>query len=376
MLLRSRLTSFLIGVLLLMAGPVGATPALGLPLPITATRDSHFTQKIALGKRLFFDNRLSADGQVSCATCHMPGQAFTDGKPIAIGVNGKHGTRNTPSVLNMQWQHSFFWDGRRSSVEAQVLDAFVGPAEQGLKDHTVLLSILQGDRDYRRQFARAFDLKVAPGALPPATLVLPYTSQDPLITKEQVARALADFVRSLTAGDAPFDRYYYANDKGALSAGAQRGLEVFRGAGQCATCHLIGEHNALFTDQQFHSVGVGLERIRPQLATLTTLVANAKPEQISLLIATDPAVAELGRFLVTKDPVDIGRFKTPSLRNVALTAPYMHDGSIPTLEEAVEREVYYRGLSTGRPLILTPTEKADLIEFLKALTSTGLSGSP
>ncbi|MBI3344414.1 MAG: hypothetical protein HY028_06130 [Gammaproteobacteria bacterium] len=334
-----------------------------------------------------FDTRLSADGRVSCASCHQPDKAFTDGKPVAVGVNGKQGTRNTPSVLNMQWQHSFFWDGRRSSLEAQVLDAFVGPAEQGFKDHAVLLHIMQGDRDYRRQFAQAFDLKAAPGVLPPtyreelmsreagrrerpATL-----AQDPAITKEQVARALADFVRSLTAGDAPFDRYYYANDKRALSAAAQRGLEVFRGAGQCATCHLIGEHNALFTDQQFHSVGVALERIRPQLATLTMRVVNAKPEQISLLIATDPAVAALGRFLVTKEPVDIGRFKTPSLRNVALTAPYMHDGSIPTLEEAVEREVYYRGLSTGRPLILTPAEKADLIEFLKALTSTGLPGN-
>ncbi len=392
LLLRARLTVFLLGTLLPMAGPVDAAPALGLPVSITAIRDSHLTQKIALGKQLFFDNRLSADGQVSCATCHVPGQAFSDGKPVAIGVNGKQGTRNTPSVLNLQWQSSFFWDGRRSRLETQVLDAFVGPAEQGFKDHAALLHILQGDRDYRRQFARAFDLKGAPGALPltyreqlmsrqaerrerPATLVLPYTSQDPLITKEQVARALADFVRSLTTGDAPFDRYYYANDKRALSAPAQRGLEIFRGTGQCATCHLIGAHNALFTDQQFHSVGVGLERIRPQLATLTTRVANTKPEQISLLIATDPVVAELGRFLVTKDPVDIGRFKTPSLRNVALTAPYMHDGSIPTLEKAVEREVYYRGLSTGRPLILTPGEKADLVEFLKTLSSARLPGS-
>lgn len=160
---RARLTVSLVGALLsIVAGPVGAAPTLGLPLPVAVMGDSHGAEKTALGKRLFFDNRLSADGQVSCATCHVPGQAFSDGKPVAIGVNSKQGTRNTPSVLNMQWQHSFFWDGRRSSLETQMLDAFVGPAEQGLKDHAALLRILQGDRDYRRQFARVFDLKPDP----------------------------------------------------------------------------------------------------------------------------------------------------------------------------------------------------------------------
>jgi cytochrome c peroxidase len=184
-----------------------------------------------------------------------------------------------------------------------------------------------------------------------------------------VTAALAAFERTLLVGDSPFDRYLYGGDGKALSATAVRGLELFRGRAQCAKCHLIGEHEALLTDNLYHSVGVGLRWVQPHLAQATTRIVRETPAVLDQLIGADAEVAALGRFVVTKQPRDIGSFRTPSLRNVALTAPYMHDGSTATLEEALELELYYRSVELQKPLILTPAEKADLVAFLRSLTS-------
>jgi cytochrome c peroxidase len=328
-----------------------------LGLPLQADHDAAPPRVVALGRKLFFDARLSADGKVSCASCHQPDRAFSDGRPVAAGVGGRQGTRNTPSLLNAALHASQFWEGRRGSLEEQVLDPLVNPMEHGLPDRETLLDLLRKDAAYPGEFRRAFGSDAAGIAL------------------EQVASALAAFVRSLAAGDSPADRHLYRSESTALSEPALRGLELFRGRAQCTACHTVGERGATFSDGGFHAVGTGLERIAPKLGPLAIRVARMPKDEAEALISRDPEVAALGRFLVTRDPADIGKFRTPSLRNVALTAPYMHDGSVATLEEAVERELYYRSRLQGRPLVLTPAEKADLVAFLRSLTSSSLAVS-
>jgi cytochrome c peroxidase len=310
--------------------------------------------KIALGRRLFFDTRLSRNGSVSCATCHQPSHAFADERAVAQGIDKQRGTRNTPSLLNVSFNSTQFWDGRRPSLEAQALDPLTNPLEHGLNDEEDLLSRIRTDRRYLKSFARVFRVDRAS------------------IRGKHVAQALASFERTLIAGDSPFDRFLFGHDARALSPGAQRGLGLFRGPALCSTCHIIGQNGATFTDNDFHSANIGLQRIAPMLADLTTQWATGSPSATSLgqVILSHQDIAALGRFVITLKPADIGKFRTPSLRNVALTAPYMHDGSVATLAEALERELYVRSSQESRPLVLTPCERADLVEFLMALTSS------
>jgi cytochrome c peroxidase len=327
---------------------------LGLP-PLPVIHENPQTpQKVALGRRLFFDTRLSANGEVACSTCHQPERAFTDTRAVAQGIAGRQGTRNTPTVINAAFNVSQFWDGRRASIEEQAGDPFINPLEHGLADHRALLALVAADPGYVGEFKGAFGVT------------------ENAITMERLAMAIASFVRTLIAGDSAFDRYFYGGDPSALSDAAKRGFALFRGRAQCAMCHTIGEHHATFNDDRFHSVGVGLRRIAERLSSLATRVAQLPKAEIDSLIGRDPEVAALGRFSVTRDPSDIGKFKTPSLRNVAVTGPYMHDGSVVTLADAIDHELYYRGHVLGRPLILTPAEKADLSTFLQSLTSSNL----
>jgi cytochrome c peroxidase len=189
------------------------------------------------------------------------------------------------------------------------------------------------------------------------------------LTIGHVAKAIAAFERTLISNDSAFDRFLYGRDQAALSQAAIRGLELFRGRAECSGCHSIEEREAQLTDHQFHSLGVSFERVASRLADITQRVSAADARALDQMIGADADIAELGRFAVTKDPRDIGKFRTPSLRNVALTAPYMHDGSVSTLAAAIDSEVYYRSLERDRPLILTPRERADVVAFLQALTS-------
>ncbi|SMF29936.1 cytochrome-c peroxidase [Pseudogulbenkiania subflava] len=333
------------------------TTLLGLPPVPAPSANPQTPAKIALGKTLFNDKRLSGDGSISCASCHQAEKAFADGRPLAKGIGGRIGSRNTPSLLNAAYLTSQFWDGRRASLEEQAKDPLVNPREHGLTDHDQVLRIIQANTRYPGDFRRAFGIR-------PSHLTI-----------DHVAQALAAFVRTLVAGNSPFDRYLYAGQGEALSESARRGLALFRGRAQCATCHVVGPEYALFTDNGFHRLGVGFPKIEPRLADMVLGVARGRGQPVDQAIISDGEMAELGRFMVTFNPADIGRFKTPSLRNVANTAPYMHDGSVPTLFEAVEREIYYRGIETGRPLILTPQEKSDLVDFLKSLSSETLPPS-
>lgn len=333
--------------------PAQEVATLGLPPVPIPTANPQTPEKIALGKALFNDRRLSADGTISCASCHQPQKAFADGLALAKGIGGRIGTRNTPSLLNAAYLSSQFWDGRRFSLEEQAKDPFVNPREHGLASHIQMLRTIKLDSRYPGDFERAFGVRADH------------------VTTDHVAQAIAAFVSTLIAGDSPFDRYLYGGHRNALSEPARRGLELFRGRAQCATCHVIKPDHALFTDNGFHSLGVGYPKIESRLAEVVLRATRAREHSLDQAVLGDKDIAELGRFMVTFNPVDIGRFRTPSLRNVALTAPYMHDGSVPSLQEAVEREIYYRGFEAGRPLILTPQEKSDLLEFLKSLTSDG-----
>ena len=312
--------------------PIGKTLTLpvrrGLP-PVPVPPDNPPTaETIALGQTLFRETRLSADGTISCASCHDPANAFSDRKPFSFGVNNQMGGRNAPTVLNAAFHPVQFWDGRAATLEEQAGGPIANPVEMNLP-HDVAASRLQEDVTYRAAFEKAF----GPGP----------------ITIEKITKAIASFERTLVSGGSAFDLYQYGGDASALSPAAIRGLAIFRGPqrGNCATCHLLGEHDALFTDGKFHSVGAGLS---PQ-----------------------GEVTDAGRFAVTKVEADRGAFRTPTLRNIARTAPYMHDGSLKTLRQVVD--FYVGGGSSHanldqeiRPLKLNATDRADLVAFLESLS--------
>lgn len=314
------------------SSPVGEAVAIEAPLglpPVPIPADNPPTREtIALGKKLFFSPLLSADGAISCATCHDPAKAFTDGKSVSVGIGGKTGKRNAPTVLNAAYNKLQFWDGRALSLEEQATGPMFSPEEMG---HSLkgVEAKLAADAEIRALFEAAF----GPGP----------------VTLDGVTKAIASYERTLLSGNSPFDRFYFGGDKTALSEAAQRGLDVFRDPkrGNCATCHVIGETYALFTDHKFHNLGAGLD--------------------------PDGAIPDPGRIAQTLRDGDQGAFRTPGLRNVALTAPYMHDGSLKTLKEVVD--FYIGGGSSNpfldpeiRPLRLTRQERDDLIAFLESLT--------
>jgi cytochrome c peroxidase len=350
------LLALAIGTVPLAAG----APPLGLP-PVPVPADNPQTpEKVALGKRLYEEKRFSSDGTVSCATCHDPAKGFADGIPLAEGVGKQRGTRNSPTVLNAAYYSTQFWDGRRATLEEQAKDPLVNPIEHGLKSHEPILQVIRSDLSYPPAFSSVFGIQ----------------AKD--ITIDHVVQAIAAFERTVVAGDSPFDRYLYGGDKTAMSAAAIRGLEIYRTKGRCQDCHAIGQTEAIFTDNKFHNLGVGFKRIEKNFMPVANAFKKAKEagKNVDESVLTNAEASELGRFVVTLRPTDIGAFKTPTLRNVTVTAPYMHDGSIATLEEVIE--LYDRGgdknplLASGiRPLNLTPQEKADLVEFMKALTSPG-----
>jgi cytochrome c peroxidase len=308
--------------------PVSIAVPLGLP-PLSIPNDNPPTaDTIALGRRLFYDPRLSVDNTVSCATCHSPALAFADRRRVSLGVGGSAGARNAPAIWNAAYASAQFWDGRADSLEDQAGTPISNRVEMN-QPHDACESRLNDDAEYRELFRKAF------GAGP--------------ITMERIKKALASFERTILSGNSPFDRYYYGGDRSAMSASAIRGLAVFTDAqrGNCAVCHTIDQTHALFTDDKFHNLGTGL---RP-----------------------DGELADLGRYEHTKQESDKGAFKTPTLRNVAQTAPYMHDGSLRTLREVVD--FYIGGGSSNlhldkemKPLKLTAQERTDLISFLEALT--------
>lgn len=338
------------------AGPAGLVPK-GLPADLwelLVPEDNPVTpEKVALGRALYFDKRLSKDGTVSCATCHDPDKGFADGKKVSEGIGGQKGTRNAPTVLNSVFYEFQFWDGRAATLEEQAKGPMVNPVEMGMASHDDVVKVVRAIPEYQKAFAGVF-------------------GREPSI--DDVAAAIATFERTVLSGDSPFDRFI-AGDKPALSESAQRGWELWNGKARCNTCHPFGGATPNFSDNKFHNIGVAAKG-RDFGALARQAAAEPDPEKL----AFHPGFTELGRFVTTRQPKDIGSFKTPGLRDVALTAPYMHDGSEATLLDVVN--FYDRGgepnpnLDGGVvPLHLTDQEKQDLVAFMEALTGEG-EGAP
>lgn len=337
---------------------------LGLPpVPIPADNPQS-PAKIALGDKLFHDKRFSIDGTVSCANCHDDNKAFTDNLPVSVGHHGLTGTRNAPTLVNAAFYHSQFWDGREPDLEGQSKQPFVNPVEGGLPNHEPILTIVRTDPDYKTAFQSVFGVS------------------DQQVKIDHVAKAIASFERTLVSGNSPFDRYNFKGETGAMTEAQVRGLNLFIGQGRCVSCHTIEQDHALFTDNRFHNIGIGINAIQQDVPRLATAFLDAKNKggEVDVLVLTDKKSSELGRFAVTDELAQIGAFKTPTLRNIDLTAPYMHDGSLKTLKEVI---VHYNNggvtpanakvndfLSGGiRPLNLTEAQIDDLVAFMQALTS-------
>jgi cytochrome c peroxidase len=277
-------------------------------------------EQIALGKLLYFDPRLSKDKTISCASCHTPYHGFTDPSPTSKGVGFKLGGRNSPTVINRLFSKEQFWDGRAADLEEQAHGPLTNPVEMAMPSHNDVVKNVKAVKGYAPLFEKAFGSKE--------------------ITMPRIAQAIASYERTVVSGNSPYDRYT-AGDKDAMSASAVRGMELFNATANCKVCHT----GFNFSDESYHNLGVGMDKPKP----------------------------DLGRSVISKAESEKGAFKTPTLRNVADTAPYMHDGSEATLTQVVE--FYDRGglknpsLSKEiKPLNLTPQQIDDLVAFLEALT--------
>jgi cytochrome c peroxidase len=309
--------------------------------------------KVALGRRLFFDPRLSADGTVSCASCHKPEMGFADGRPVAEGIGGQRGTRNSMSLLNVIYNTAQFWDGRVDTLEEQALQPLTNPVEMGNRTIDEVMVRLRGDRGYRDDFGLAFGRE---------------------IDATGVAQALASFERTLLSGNSPFDRFQ-AGEEGALSAEARRGMAIFRGRGRCSRCHTVTEHQPFFTNFAYQNTGVaaGHPRFEDIAREAATIIERGSPREVLARLARQPGGEEIGRALQSSLLFEIGSYRTPGLRNVAITAPYFHDGSAGSLAEVVR--FYNAGGRVNlnleeelHPLGLTEREQHDLVAFLESLT--------
>src|SRR6185369_6953567 len=287
------------------------------PMPIPP--DNPMTpEKIALGRQLFFDERLSADGSKSCYSCHVCEHGLSDGLPKAIGAGNKQLPRSSPTLWNIGYHHQFYWDGRSDSLEAQAMAAWKG-GNMGVGEKTgEIVAKINTLQDYKTQFQKVFQSDATP---------------------ENMMKAIAAFERTIISGDTAWDRWK-AGDNTAISMSAYRGWNIFQ-AIKCNNCH----DGVLFTDQQYHNIGIGMDQTEP-----------------------DP-----GRGKVTNKPEDTGAFKTPTLRDIARSAPYFHDGSAKTLEEAVDimlaggKENQYLDKKNLQAHKILPEQREDLLNFLRSL---------
>ncbi len=332
-------------------------PPVGLP-PLPMPADNPVTAaKVTLGRKLFFDRRLSANNTVSCAMCHIPEQGFSQNElRTPVGIEGRSVRRNAPTIYNTAYLPRLFSDGREISLENQVFSPLLARNEMGNTAIGMVLERLAGLADYDGLFEDAFG-----GPADVRTLGM----------------AFASYERVLVSGNSAFDRWFFGGDESAVSTAARRGFELFRGKGRCISCHAMAPDHALFTDHRFHNTGVGyFGTMRGPNETLEVLLAPGYSETVTTDLATTTHTTQfrdLGRYEVTGSPDDRWRYRTPGLRNVALTAPYMHDGSLSTLHAVVR--FYDRGgiANDGldpliRPLGLTETQIDELVAFLESLT--------
>lgn len=285
-------------------------------------------EKVELGKLLFFDPRLSQNNTVSCATCHMPQLAWTDGQQVGVGIHRQLATRNTQTIVNRLYSTAQLWHGKSPSLEAQAINPLHKPVRMGMPSYEAEVAKLNGITGYRERFRNVFGTDV---------------------TLDGLAKAIAAFERTILSGNSPADRFDMGGEEQAISESAKRGLALFQGKARCTRCH----SGFNFTDEKFHNLGIDWDG-----------------DQI-----------DVGRYKVSKDPEDIGAFKTPTLREISRTAPYMHDGRFATLEEVVE---FYDKGGIQNPhlsnlmvsLSLAAQDKADLVEYMRALNGEGWQVAP
>jgi cytochrome c peroxidase len=281
-------------------------------------------EKVELGRLLVFDKRLSQDNTIACMSCHLAKFAFTDSKPVSTGIRGQKGGRSAPASINRVFSSAQFWDGRAATLEAQSVGPFTNPIEHGFANYDVMMAKMMKIPGYRKLFMQVFG--------------------EDKITIDNVGKAIASFQRTVLSGNSPADRFDQGQEEGAIPAAAQHGLILFREKARCTKCH----SGFNFTDEKFHNLGLGW----------------------------DDNKVDLGRYMVTKNAEDIGAFKTPTLREIARSAPYTHDGRFKTLEEVVN---FYNqgGVKNPHqdpliiPLDLTDQEKGDLVAFLHTLNGEG-----
>jgi cytochrome c peroxidase len=333
----------------------------GLPAALTASvipPASPLTPAaVALGEKLFFDSRLSGDDTVACATCHDPARAFTDGRPVSVGIHGRVGQRNAPTVLNALYNKTQFWDGRVNTLEQQAALPITNPFEMGSASIGEAVGKIAGDADYQNQFMQAFGRGV---------------------NEQDMLRAIATYERTLSSFDSTFDRFI-AGDNNAITDAAKRGWELFNTKARCNLCHALTDKQqdvTAFTDNDFHNIGIGIirHRVVPLAQQTERELAQGNLQAIdSAAITSETSV--LGRFLITKKQSDIASFKTPDIRNILVTGPYFHDGSMQTLWDVIDHYNKGDGLTDPwldediQPLALTEPEIDDLVAFLASLTS-------
>lgn len=340
-------------------------PPLGLP-PVPIPAENPLTRdKIDLGRKLFFDRRLSINDTFACATCHVPEQGFTNNEMrTAVGVEGRSVLRNSPTLYNVAYLTRLFLDGREISLENQVWQPITAHNEMAAPSIGWIINKIRRMRDYDGLFEKSFEGS-GPGIL-------------------TVGQALASYQRTLLAADSPFDRWYFGNQTDAVDESVKRGFGVFSGKGQCIVCHTMQKEHALFTDEKFHNTGLGYmisfnkgaedvsKTTRVQLAPGVFVdVSNEKIKAVS----QQKLPNDLGLYRVTESPNDRWRFRTQSLRNVELTAPYMHNGKFDTLREVID--FYDQGGIPNEllspfisPLNLSEQDKQDLEAFLLSLTGS------
>ncbi|MDD5277762.1 MAG: cytochrome c peroxidase [Methylovulum sp.] len=332
-------------------------PILGLPALPVPDDNPLTTAKIGLGRKLFYDRRLSLNNTFSCAMCHIPEQGFTSNEmATAVGIEGRTVRRNSPTLYNVGHAKLLFHDGRENTLEQQVWGPLLAHNEMANPSIGYVVDKIKNLTDYSGLFEQAFGKHAS---------------------METIGMALASYQRTLNSANSPFDRWYYGHDKQALSAQAQRGFKLFTGKAGCSACHSITGQYALFTDQQLHNTGIGYAKAmqKPASSQRVQLAPGVYTEVSTQFIqsVSERKPNDLGRYEITQNPADRWRYKTPTLRNISLTAPYMHNGSLRSLKEVVE--FYNRGGVTNenldsliKPLGLSELEIADLAAFLATLT--------
>ena len=336
-------------------------PPLGLPAVPTPTNNPITVEKIDLGRKLFYDRRLSLNNTFSCAMCHVPEQGFTHNElATSVGLEGRSGRRNNPTLYNIAFTEKLFHDGREDNLEQQVWGPLLAHNEMGNPSPGIVLRKIRSLDDYNGLFERVFGKP---------------------LNMETIGMALATYQRSLNSANSPFDQWYFGKKEHAVSAKVKRGFKLFSSKANCIACHTVNKNDALFTNHRLHNTGHGF-RVSTQQRPPKQMITIAPGQTIEIESDLFDSVSEkklndVGLYEITENPADRWKYRTPTLRNISLTAPYMHDGAFKTLKDVIE--FYNQGGIPNedldpliKPLNLSNDEQDDLLAFLNSLTGSNV----